>query len=334
MRAVALLLVAVTACAYDTPWSPKPYGPDTPFDPASPGRVTINTGVDRTPAWVPGDAALLYSAERTDDGDRCLGVLSARTWTLERTLCHGGLVSDSNQVDAFEWAAVRGGQVAFQWAQWPRTAVKPIGRDLMVAALDRWDHGRVLLHFGPYGTGFELIDGVERVQWLSDTSLVFVGERMRVHFGRPPDPPVWDTTITAVDIERVDFGSDSAVVTIVPGTAGATSLALNDSATAIYYTLPDDSLVYRLALDSSVASVAYAFPGGVFPRDVQVRGARLVAIVGGDLHLVDLQALSDSVVTGPAVTFRNPALSRAGHTIVVEGDAGSGIPDLWRVVWP
>jgi len=334
VRAVALLLVAVTACAYDTPWTPKPYGPDTPFDPASPGRVTINTGVDRTPAWVPGDTTLLYSAERTSDHDRCLGVLSARTWTLERTLCHGSLVTDSNHVDAFEWAAARRGQIAFQWAQWPRNAVKPLERDLIVASLDRWDHGRVLIAFHPYGPGLVDIDGVQRVQWVGDTSLVYVHEQMLVTIPPPPSPPIYDTTITAIDIERVNFGSDSVVVTIVPGTAGATSLAVNDSATAIYYTLPGDSLVYRLALDSSVASAAYAFPGGVFPRDVQVRGARLVAIVGGDLHLVDLQAPYDSVVTGPAVAFRNPALSRDGHTIVVEGDPGSGIPDLWRVVWP
>lgn len=334
MRPVALLLVAVTACAYDTPWTPGPYGPNTPFDPASPGRVTINTGIDRTPVWVPGDTALLYSAERTSDQDRCLGVLSAGTWTLERTLCHGSLVNDSDHVDVFEWAAVRGGRVAFQWARWLRSAVKPAERDLVVASLDRWDHGRVWIAFHPYGPGLVDIDGVQRVQWISDTSLIYVREQMLVTIPPPPTPPIYDTTITPLDIARADFGSDSAVVTTVPGTAGATSLAVNDSATAIYYTLPGDSLVYRLALDSSVASVAYAFSGGLVPRDVQVRGARLVAIVGGDLHLVDLQALSDSVVAGPGVAFRNPALSRDGHTIVVEGDPGSGIPDLWRVVWP
>ncbi len=333
MRAVALLLVAATACAYDTPWTTTPYGPDTPFDPASPGRVTINTGVDRTPAWLPGDTALLYSAERTGDQDRCLAVLSARTWTLDRTLCHGGLVTDSNHIDAFEWPAVRGARVAFQWAQWLRTAVKPAARNLVVASLDRWDHGRVLLAFTPYGQGLVDIDGVQRLQWVSDTSLVFVLEQMMVAIPPPPGPPIYDTTITAVDIERVDFGSDVAVVTIVPGTAGATSLVVNDSATAIYYTLPSDSSVYRRRLDSGTVSVAYVF-AGVFPRDVQVRGTRMVAIVGGNLHLVDLQALTDSVVTGPGVAFRHPVLSRDGHVLVLEGDAGSGIPDLWRVVWP
>jgi hypothetical protein len=333
MRAVALLLVAATACAYDTPWTSRPYGPDTPFDPASPGRVTINTGVDRTPAWLPGDTALLYSVERTGDQDRCLGVLSARTWTLDRTLCHGGLVTDSNHVDAFEWPAVRGARGAFQWAQWQRAAVRPSQRDLVVATLDRWDHGRTLLDFRPYGPAAVYIDGVQRVQWVSDTSLVYVREQMLVTIPPPPSPPFYDTTITPIDIERVDFGSDSAVVTIVPGTAGATSLAINDSATAIYYTLPGDSTVYRRHLDSATVSVAYAF-AGVFPRDVQLWGTRLVAIAGGDLHLVDLQALTDSVVTGPGVAFRNPALSRDGHTIVVEGAVGSGIPDLWRVVWP
>jgi hypothetical protein len=228
---------------------------------------------------------------------------------------------------------VRGARVAFQWAQWQRTAVRPARRELVVATLDRWDHGRVLLTFGTYGPGLVDIDGVQRVQWVSDTSLVYVREQMLVTIPPPPSPPIYDTTITPIDIERVDFGSDSAVVTIVPGTAGATSLAINDSATAIYYTLPGDSTVQRRHLDSATVSVAYAF-AGVFPTDVQVRGTRLVAIAGGDLHLVDLQALTDSVVTGPGVAFRNPALSRDGHVIVVEGDAGSGIPDLWRVVWP
>jgi hypothetical protein len=333
MRAVALLLVAVTACAYDAPWTPKPYGPDTPFDPGSPGRVTINVGVDRTPAWLPGDSALLYSVERTGDHDRCLGVLSARTWTLRRTLCHGGVARDSI-VDAFEWPGVRSGSLAFQWGQWAVTGVRPMTRRLMVAAIDRWDHGRVLLEFLPYGAGLEYVDGVRNLQWLSDTSLVYVHEQMHVYFGRPPDPPVWDTVFAVLDVERIDFGSSVPVVTVVPGTAGATSLAVNDSATAIYYTLPGDSLVYRLPLDAAVASIAYAFPGGVFPMDVQVRGERLVAAEAGELHLVDLQALTDSVVTGPGVAFSHPALSRDGHLIVVEGDAGFGVSDLWRVTWP
>jgi len=132
----------------------------------------------------------------------------------------------------------------------------------------------------------------------------------------------------------VDFGGDAAITTAVPGTDGATSLAVDDSGAVIYYTLPADTVVYRRRLASGVVDTVYAFAAGDVPTDVQVRGNRLVAVIGGDLHLVDLAAATATVVPGPGVTFAHPALSHDGQRIVLEGRAGGAAPDLWRVDWP
>ncbi|HXI35264.1 MAG TPA: hypothetical protein VNH63_14365 [Gemmatimonadales bacterium] len=333
MRAVALLLVAATACAYDVPWTPGNYGPDGPFTGASPGKITLNPGADRTPAWLPGDTGVLYSVERGDPPhDRCFGVLSARQWTIERWLCHLNPAA-ADSVNAFEWPAVRGdGRLAYQRAVWMTTSLAPISRSLVVATLDRWDDARLLLAFPTGGGPNSSAEGARDVAWLDDTSLVFVREVMDV--ARNPTTGRIDTTVTPLDVERVDFGGAAAIVTVVPGTAGATSVAVNDSGTAIYYTLGGDTVVYRRHFAAGVVDTVYAFAAGAAPSDVQVRGARLLAIVAGDLHVVDLQARSEVVIPGPGVAFAHPALSASGRTVVVEGAVGSGAPDLWRVLLP
>jgi len=214
------------------------------------------------------------------------------------------------------------------------TSLAPISRSLVLATLDRWDDARLLVAF-PHAGGAgpsTSVDGARDVAWLDDTSLVFVRERMAVGLNLLTGKI--DTTVTPLDVERVDFGGAAAIVTVVPGTDGATSVAVNDSGTAIYYTLGGDTVVYRRHFAAGVVDTVYAFAAGAAPSDVQVRGARLVAIVAGDLHVVDLQAGSEVVIPGPGVTLAHPALSASGRTVVVEGAVGSGAPDLWRVLLP
>jgi hypothetical protein len=333
MRAVALLLVAVTACAYDAPWAPGSYGPNGPYSRASPGRITLNPGADRTPAWLAQDTAVLYSVERGDPPhDRCLGVLSAQRWTQERWLCPLHPTGDTTL--AFEWPTLRpDGRLAYQRAVWTSASSPPLTRSIALATLAQWDAGQILVTFAATfgGVGPSSVDGARDLAWLADTSLVFVRERMTV--GRSvPGGPI-DTSFASLEIDRLDFGSATPVLTVVPGTAGATSVAVSDSATAIYYTLPGDSIVYRRQLAAGIVDTAYAF-AGVVPGDVRVRGARLVAVIGGDLHLVDLAAATETVVSGSGIVFGHPALSHDGHRIVVEGTASGAEPDLWRVDWP
>ena len=334
MRALALLLVAATACAYDPPWAPRSYGPNAPYSRASPGRITLNPGADRTPAWLAGDTAVLYSVERGDPPhDRCLGVLSARSWTLERWLCHASAPS-ADSTDSFEWPAVRPrGDLAYQWGTTTPGSAVDLHRYVVVATLASWESRRLLTTFdlGVSGGG-AAIDGVRQLDWISDTSLVYVHEQMGVARNRFTGN--LDTAIASLRIERVDFGGNSAITTAVPGTDGATSVAVDASGAAIYYTLPADTVVYRRWLASAVVDILYAFAAGEVPTDVQVRGARLVAVVGGDLHLVDLSTATETVVPGPGVVFAHPALSHDGHRIVLEGRASGAAPDLWRVDWP
>jgi len=100
-----------------------------------------------------------------------------------------------------------------------------------------------------------------------------------------------------------------------------------------------------------VVSVAHDFGSGIV-RDVQVVGARLIAVVGGDvsfafdsvlgypiqrdrggpLVLVDLASGAETVLPGNALAFRRPALAPSATRLVAE--AVANVADLWMFDLP
>jgi hypothetical protein len=73
------------------------------------------------------------------------------------------------------------------------------------------------------------------------------------------------------------------VVGIIPGTSLASSVQPTPDGKAIYYTVADSSVVYRMDLATTNVQVVHDFGAAGIARDVQVSGNRLVAIVGGDI---------------------------------------------------
>jgi hypothetical protein len=132
---------------------------------------------------------------------------------------------------------------------------------------------------------------------------------------------------------------------VVPGTSGASSVALSTTRDTLYYTLINDSRVYRLALPSAQPTIAHDFGARGIARDVTVLGARLVAVVGGEvtylddpilgpiqpdgggpLISVDLATGAETVLpTQTPMVFRRPAFAPAADPVrlTVEGYAPS-----------
>ncbi|HVX87461.1 MAG TPA: hypothetical protein VG940_00935, partial [Gemmatimonadales bacterium] len=127
--------------------------------------------------------------------------------------------------------------------------------------------------------------------------------------------------------------------TVVPGTDWASSVAVGDDSTAIYYTLGGDSLVYRRDLVSGVVDTVHNFGTGRVVRDVSVRGTTLAAVVGdsvifsyeaahdgmvqrdegGGLAVVDLTTgVERTYSLSPTKLFRHPEISPDGTLLAVE----------------
>ena len=140
-----------------------------------------------------------------------------------------------------------------------------------------------------------------------------------------------------MDLQLV--GDSLLSLTVVPGTTYASSVALADDSTTIYYTLGGDSLVYRRNLTTGIVDTAHNFGYGRVARDVSVRGTTLAAIVGdsiiwsfedahqqwvqrdegGGVVIVDLTDGSEVEYSlSPLTLFRHPELSPDGTRLVVE----------------
>lgn len=150
-----------------------------------------------------------------------------------------------------------------------------------------------------------------------------------------------DTLVTGLEVVEADLRGAQPTVSAVPNTTGASSAALSDTRDTLYYTLINDSRVYRLALATAQLSVAHDFGAQGIARDVTVRGSQLVAVVGGDVEYrddpdigpiqpdgggtlvsVNLETGAEAVLPGgPALLFRRPAFAPAGKPVrlVAEG---------------
>ncbi|HEY3280349.1 MAG TPA: hypothetical protein VGJ83_07530 [Gemmatimonadales bacterium] len=347
----AILAVGLlAACAHDAPFRPRVDRPQGPYDPTPPVRLTRNPLGDRFPAWLADGTGILYSTDRADrfDHDRCLALLPAAGGAIERYICYQGGGSDDS-VDAFESvAAGMNGALAFTHASafigfsWP---IAPYFRSLVRLADGA---AQVLLDVPYVAPSGRTHQALSHLAWLGADTLVYVGAQ--VAYPRPCAGCV-DTLQWGIEIALLDLSGAVPVVSVVPGTGGASAVTVGAGDT-IYYTLNGDSRVLRRALASGDTATVHDFGAAGIARDPSVRGRRLVAVVGGAvafyvdtvlgpvqvdnggvLHVVDLSTGGDSVPVNPADLYRRPALSPDGKHVAVEGVLGRAT-DIWLVPLP
>jgi len=343
------------ACVHEAPFRIVEEPPRGPFATASPRRLTFNQGQDLAPGWLPDGSAIVYSLERVDrpDRDRCLGFLPPEGGSLLRIVCNRRFVADDS-TDAYEEPAVGpNGLIAFERSSATIGFLSYRFRALVVAPADSpaGARGRALLSLPYQLPGSPYHYGISHLRWLSDHSLVYVGDLVG-YDKRRQDQPI-DTIVSGLDIVRATLAGDSAIVEPLVGTAYATSVAVGPGGDDLYYTVGGDSRVFRRILASGATSVARDFAPQGIARDVSVAGGRLAAVVGGDvtfafelgfgdyaqrdagglLHVVDLGTGAETVLDGRGLLFRHPALSPDGTRIVAEAYAGRQA-DLWLLEVP
>ena len=310
-------LAALAACEHAQPFGAASREPNVPFVNGFPRQLTFSAGADLRPAWLPDGSGIIYSFELVQqDHDRCLGILPAEGGHLTQSICHVPAMLDADSTNVLTEPAVGpGGRLAYLRATSMVGALSPSRLNLVVASLDDPEPGRAVIGF-PYTA----VDGLlhasaSHLAWVGSTALVYLAEQV-TYFTHGSFA---DTIVAPLEIVQASLAGDSATLTLVPGTAGATSLAV-DSSGAIIFTLPGDTHVYRLASVGGAPGVLYDFGSAGVPSDVQVSGKVLVALIGS--RLVRARVGDSVVVQIPSPdttqTMRRPALAPSGSRVVVE----------------
>lgn len=323
-RRVALpllvLALAVAACEHAQPFAVPYAEPNVPYDSAFPRRLTFNAADDVAPAWLPDGSGIIYSYQTPQpDSEQCLGILPAEGGHLTWSACplSPPLATDSTRVLTQPAVGPAGVLVYLR----ERKLLSERGftfKDLVVATLGLPVPGRVVLSLAYWAPDSLLHVAVRDVQWLSAQTLVWVAI-VDTNAGPPPVPS---------EIVRFDMSTTPARMTVLGGTGGASSLAV-DSGGALYYTLGGDSRVYRY-LEGEPPDTVYDFGAAGPPIDVQVRGSVLVANVNGGLFRVDLGLKSVAPIATPySVPVSDPVLSPSGTRVAVQASS-----DLWLLQVP
>jgi WD40-like Beta Propeller Repeat len=345
-------LILLLGCTHDTPLTPGRYTPDVPPGSGPIYRITFNPGADLAPSWLPDGTGFFYTVERLDrpDHDRCLALLPASGGTTASEICDR-LPSADDSVNAFSSAAVAAdGRLAFVRASAPLTAGWPVAphyQELVLATMAAPTQVRVLQRIPYQGPSGRSHDQVSQVQWLNDSALVYLASH--VDYAAPCQGCPLDTLASGLEIVRFDLAGPSAMLSMLPGTDQASSVAVVRPDT-VYFTVNGDSRVFRLSLASDSLAVMYDFGLGGIARDVQIVGHRLVVVVGGNVSfttdpplgptqrdgggpivLVDLSTGGERMLADS--TWRHPALSPDGNRVVAELIAGR-TTDLWLLEVP
>lgn len=332
-----LLPLAVLGCAHSDPFPSGNPDDNGPFSGPPPQLLTLHRGVDRTPSWSADGTRLLYSFNLVDlpDQDACLGVLPPAGGTRQHELCPSG-DTYNELVEVREWPALSPtGQLAWVEQENLLGIRVPSSGAIRIGTLSQLDPGIVVrtLPYTPPGGSLHLT--ATHLAWLGTDSLVYVGADFVTT--RACNGCKLDTLIIGREVVILDAATAPATVTVVPGTSGATAVALGPTAGTILYTLPGQGLVYRRQVGTGVVDTLWDFSGLGIARDPAVGGGRLAAVVGGAVtYVVDpllgpLQQdaggtlyvvnLTDSVVTAISPgdhSARHPVLRPQNLTLVAE----------------
>ncbi|MFN2570501.1 MAG: hypothetical protein ABR537_02645 [Gemmatimonadales bacterium] len=327
---------AVLACEHGGPFPPTNYTPSEPFNAPPLIRLSVNPGQDLMPAWLP-DGSIVYTTERLDrhDHDRCLAFMPGTGGAITAYACRTTASNDSVDVFAEAAATVLGGeagQLAYVRMDSDRLPVIPTSPNvqaIVVAPLRTPNAARVVRALPYSAPSGRTHWGITNLRWLDATHLAYIGQDVSYPRGCSSCPP--DTLRVGLEIAVLDIAPAVPVVTIVPGTDSASSLAVGATSDTIFFTRERDSVVYRHVFSSSATDTVHNFGSGHLVRDVAWAAGRLFVVVdgqpdiGGDIHILGPGPGVDSLVPGPSVAgfvwYQRPSPSPDGRRFLAQGYA-------------
>jgi hypothetical protein len=350
---LAIALIAVLAgCEHGAPFHPVDHAPSQPFNAPPVVRLTLSSGDDVMPAWLP-DSDIVFTAQRADraDHDRCMALMPGRGAAISRYVCRTAASNDS--LDGFFETAptsLGGGQIAYVYEASNRIPFPPLTpgvRQIIVAPLVDPNAGRVVQTLPYFAPSSRTHWGISHLRWLDASRLIYVGED--VSYPRPCSMCPPDTVRVGLEIAVLDLTPSPPAVSIVPGTDSASSLSLGASSDTLYFTRENEGVVYRHVLSTGLTDTVHDFGAGRIARDVAwAAGALFVVVdgapdIGGDVHILGPAPGSDSLVVaafaGGIVQFQRPAPSPDGRRFVAQGylvinSAPASSRDIWLYELP
>ncbi|HEU4828289.1 MAG TPA: hypothetical protein VFT04_03765 [Gemmatimonadales bacterium] len=356
MKRTPAFLLLLAACSHSEPFTAPDDPLDGPFSPAAPVRLTYADGGPTAPIWMSGGDSILYSYTRRGGGfaveqEGCLAILPTGGGSIRREICSRS-VFPVQAGDFFDLPALSaGGRLAFFHDGQP--AAEGTAAEAILAAPFATPSGYAVVRTFPF-QGDVFYVGVTSIRWLDESRIAFVGTAEELFSPCPGCDPL------LVRYDRAILLADPAApqaATVVPGTLFATSVSPGESPDVIYYTIANDSRIYRQNLSSGAVATVHDFGAPTIVRDVSWADGRLVAIADGSVRLFELgigvvqsqnpggtiyvidpgSGLAQAVATPQPMWFRRPALSPDGNSIVAEGAAlqidqiGDGSGGILRV---
>ncbi len=335
MKRIAVFAAALLVACHQQPLVPADTGTNQPFQSGFPRRLTYNPGDDRTPSWLPDGSAIIYSSEREDrrDHDRCLAVIAPSGGTRLAEYCPSAPVEDDSTNLLESPAVAPDGQIFYHLVtSW--IGQQKLGESaLMLGSAANPVYARLIQRLPYTASNGRIHSSIRLPAWTAPGHLVYLAE-MLWYEGSTFYP---DTFFTGEDVMHADLTGPTPVLTPVPGTDYASSVAVAADPDTIYYTLGGDSVVYARSMGGGGVVPVYNFGSGNIVRDAQVRNGVLVAVVGGsvlwqnepshgwvqrdeggDLYLVTLATGALHVEASDTVLFRHPQISPDGQYLVVE----------------
>jgi len=350
-RSLLCGVVLFIACSHEQPFETPAQGTDQPFRPGNPVQLTLNQGTDLHPAWTADGGVLLYAWQQSGVAvvDRCIGEMAPTGGTRVASICNPNPES-ADSSDLYDLpAASAGGRLFYLRSSSLPGRLAPHTSGLYLGTLADPNSASRILQIPYAPPGGTTHGGVSHPQWVNENRLIYVATD--VVYGAPCSQCAPDTLVTGLEIVDLDVSTSPPTISIVPGTNGATSAALSSDHDFLYYTLAQDSMVYRRDLATGQVTVAHDFGARGAARDVTVQGNRLVAVVGGaaqpagggnmaaagPLVSVDLTTGAETALpTDRPLYFRRPSFSPGGSPgrLVAEGYAVTvrvieGIPPVF-----
>jgi hypothetical protein len=330
-RCISLSLVLLgTACAHGEPFMADDFLTQVPFADTDPTRLTLSDFPDLDPVWLPDGSGILYSFTHTDspEHDRCLGILPRTGGQRVRELCRRSL-GDRDTLDVLDLPAVSpGGRLAYRRSAATLFGGLPEHTELVAGTLDDPFGGPVLRGLPFTGSDGRFYVDLSQPQWVDESGLVFIARVQEIVFPCPGCDP--EVILRDAGIAHL-LADGSGTVSLLPGTETATSVATGGDG-VILFTRPDDTRIFRRALDTGAESVAHDLAPAV-PFRLSVAGGRILAQAAGSVHLIDPEAGTVTEVTSSALA--NPVLHPDGTLVVgLMFDPDTFDSDLWRLTLP
>ena len=335
---LAVALVTSAACDHTQPGAAGLGGNTGPFDASPPLRLTLNPGTDRWPSWSADGRTIWYSYEDLDrsDGDYCLAPIAATGGTHGAGICENTPPAAAESLDVMASPAVRGSRIA--WIRITSDSgpfgTVPNGAEVVVAPLTMPTAPQQLAHF-PQATVNGNVTLPEDVQWLDDSTLVFVGGQLNYN------SLINDTTICGDGIALLRIGAAGGTTTWLGGARDAQTVAVGSVPGELYFTRIGDSKVYRMLVPDTTAIPVFDFGGVGAVTSLRVAAGRMLAVLAPsdcDIHGGSVYLVQDSVaslVALPAYQWRDLALRADGLAFAAAGEnSGVGRDDIYVVEIP